>query len=253
MVGSIEVIGWNKKEIKLEGTLGDDVEELEFKTGKKKSVIEVVYPRNSRNIDDGAELVIHIPAGSRLSVEGVSAEVIVTGVEGEIEASSISGDVSVTGGKESIEAESISGRVKVETESESVSAESISGTVMIKGKKAEVEAGSVSGNVELEFDLFLELSVETVSGEVTAEGDLHPKGDFSFDTVNGSITLIVPGNVNASFEVTTFNGGIDNEFGQKARKTSRYAPGRELEFSNGDGDAEVEMNSFNGDIRIKKK
>ncbi len=31
MVGSIEVIGWGKKQVKLEGTLGKDVEELKFR------------------------------------------------------------------------------------------------------------------------------------------------------------------------------------------------------------------------------
>jgi hypothetical protein len=253
MVGSIEVIGWGKNEVKLEGTLGDDVEELEFKTGNKKSVIEVVYPRNMRNIEDGAELVIHVPEGSRVSVEGVSAWVSVSKVKGEVEASSISGDVTVTGDCESVEAESISGTVEVDSGARQIMAESISGKVLIKGEEAEVEAASVSGDVQLEFHKFLELSVESVSGTVVAIGDLHPKGEFSFDTVSGSITLMVPGDVSATFEITTFNGGIDNAFGQKARKTSRYAPGRELEFSVGGGDAEVEINSFSGDIRIKKK
>ncbi len=37
MVGSIKVIGWDKDEIHLEGTLGEDVEELKFDTGSKKS------------------------------------------------------------------------------------------------------------------------------------------------------------------------------------------------------------------------
>lgn len=253
MVGSIEVIGWDKNEVHLEGTLGRDVEELEFETGKKKTVIEVNYPRKSSNISDGAELVIHVPKGSRVMVEGISAEVMVSKVEGAIEAESISGNVTVTGGKEKVEAESISGTVRVETRAREIMAESISGRVMVVGDKAEIEAATVSGSIELECDVFLEVSVETVSGTITAAGDLHPDGDFSFDAVNGSITLIVPGDVSAVFEVTTFNGGIDNDFGQKAHRTSRYAPGRELEFTNGDGDAQVEINSFNGDVRIKKQ
>jgi len=59
--------------------------------------------------------------------------------------------------------------------------------------------------------------------------------------------------VSADFEASTFNGSIHNDFGQKASRTSKYAPGKELEFSNGEGDAEVELNSFNGDINIRKK
>ena len=251
MVGSIEVIGWGKKEIKLEGTLGKDVEDLEFETGKKKSVIEVVYPRHGRNIKHGAELVIHVPEGSRVVIEGVSASVSVAQVSGKIDASSVSGDVDVNGGTESVEAESISGDVMVDTAAEKVEVESISGRVIARGDKAAVEAATVSGPIELEFSQFLELSVETVSGSVEVAGDLHAGGGFSFDTVSGSVTLTVPGAVSAEFEITTFSGGIDNDFGHKARKTSRYAPGKELEFSVGGGDAEVEINSFSGDVMIR--
>lgn len=253
MIGSIEVVGWDKNEVKVEGTLGKDVEELEFKTGKKKSVIEVVYPRNRKSLKYGAELIIYVPQGSRVMAEGVSAWVRVSGVDGVIEAESVSGDVEVTGGKKVVEAGSISGDVLVDTEAEKVEVECISGKIEARGSEAVVEAASVSGAINLDFDQYHEMSVESVSGNLAIRGDLHPKGDFSFDTVSGSITLMVPADVSAEFEVTTFSGGIDNDFGQKARKTSRYAPGKELEFSTGGGDAEVEINSFSGAIRIKKK
>lgn len=252
MVGSIEVIGWDRQEVKLEGTLGKDVEDLEFETGRDGATIEVIYPRQSRNIEDGAELVIRVPLGSSVQIEGVSAWVKVSGVEGEIEASSVSGDVTVTGGKESVQAESISGRVRVDGSAAKVAVESISGQVTARGTQAEVEAASVSGSIELVFAEFRDLSVESVSGDVDCRGALHPKGDFSFDTVSGQVTLTVPADVSADFSVTTFSGGIDNDFGQKARKTSQYAPGKELEFSTGKGEAGVEINSFSGDVLIRK-
>jgi DUF4097 and DUF4098 domain-containing protein YvlB len=253
MVGSIEVIGWDKKEVKLEGTLGKDVEDLEFETGKKKTVIEVIYPRKAKNLEDGADLVIHVPRGSGVQIEGVSAWVKVTDVDGQIEASSVSGNVDVTGGKDTVEAESISGAVTVVTEAGEVEVESISGRVSASGEKAEIEAASVSGDIKVSFKKLLSMSVETVSGTIDVSGELNPKGEFSFDTVSGSVTLLLAGDVNASFQVSTFSGGIDNDFGQKARKTSRYAPGKELEFSVGGGDAEVEVNTFSGNVRIKRK
>lgn len=252
MVGSLEVIGWGKKEVKLEGTLGKDVEDLEFQTGRNGTTIEVIYPRKARNIQDGAELVIHVPEGSSVRIEGVSAWIKVSGVDGEIEASSVSGDVTVTGGKTSVQAESISGKVVVDSPAASISVESISGAVTVSGGQAEVDAATVSGSLTLNFEKYLELSVESVSGDVDCTGALHPKGDFSFDTVSGQVTLTVPSNVSAEFSVTTFSGGIDNDFGQKARKTSQYTPGKELEFSVGKGEADVEINSFSGDVRIHK-
>jgi len=58
--------------------------------------------------------------------------------------------------------------------------------------------------------------------------------------------------VDAEFQIETFSGGIDNAFGQKSRKTSKYTPNRELEFTNGNGSAQVEIESFSADVILKK-
>jgi len=252
MVGTIKVIGWDKNEVHLEGTLGKDVEDLKFDAGKKKTYIEVKYPRHARNISHGADLVIRIPKGSSLEVECVSADILVSDVEGEVELSSISGDVDFSGMCEELQAGSISGRVLVDGGARMMELETVSGDIKAMGKVAAIDGESVSGSIHLEFDTFLDLSLESVSGTLKATGGLDPKGSFNFDAVSGDVILTVPGDVDAEFEVSTFSGGIDNGFGQKSRKTSRYAPGRELEFTTGDGRAQVEINSFSGDVIIKK-
>ena len=66
IAGSIRIEGWDKNEIRITGTLGKDVEELKVKEGGKKTLIEVVYPKNARNINSGADLVIMAPRGSSL-------------------------------------------------------------------------------------------------------------------------------------------------------------------------------------------
>lgn len=252
IAGSIEVIGWDKNEITVTGTLGDDVEDLKFKTGSK-SRIEVVYPKKSKNINQGADLVIHVPAGSDLEIECISAGITVSGVKGEIEAESISGDISVTGDCRSIEAESISGRVVVESKASEISVGSISGTVEATGGVAEVEAETVSGSIELSFERYLGLSVESVAGDATIKGDFDAGARVEIELHSGDVTLIVPADVSADFEIETFSGDIDDAFGNKARKVGKYTPGKELEFSTGGGDARVSIATFSGDVEIRKK
>ncbi len=253
IAGSITVIGWDKNEVHLEGTLGKEVEELKFKTSKKKTIIIVEYKKNLKNIREGADLVIKVPEGSQLDVECVSADVKTSDLTGNLDLASISGKVEFTGYCNELEAESISGDVVIDGGADEMSLESISGDVRAKGKAAEINAESVSGSVMLQYDTFFDLSAESVSGNIKIVGNLHPKSRVRCDVVSGTIILTVPGGVSATFEASTFSGGIDNDFGQKASRTSKYSPGKELEFTNGDGEADVELNSFSGDIRIKKK
>ena len=72
-------------------------------------------------------------------------------------------------------------------------------------------------------------------------------------TVSGDVELRLPSTVGADFEVHTFSGDIRNEFGHEARRTSEYGPGRELEFSNGDGSARVYVKTLSGEIRLLKR
>ncbi len=253
IVGSITVVGWDRKQIQIEGTVGKDVEEIKFETGKRKAVIEVVYPRNKRNLKDGAELVIHVPENSRLEVECVSAWIKASDLKGEVDLESVSGAVTFEGWCSELEAESVSGSVQIEGGAPEMDLGSISGSVRLDGREGELDVETVSGAIEVEMDKLLGLSAGSVSGSIDIAADLDKRGNYNCDVVSGSISFAVPGNVSAEFEVSTFNGNIDNEFGQKARKTSKYAPGKELEFTNGDGEASVELNSFSGNVRIRKK
>ncbi len=253
IAGSIRVEGWDKNEVHVTGTLGDDVEKVKFKTSGKKTHIEVVFPHKTRSIKRGADLVVMVPRGSRLEVECVSAPVTVEGVDGRIYASSISGDVDVDGGEDEVAAETISGNVRVRSEARQISVETISGRVEASGSRAKVEAEVVNGGVDLDFGVYLDLSVEAVNGSVMVKGDLDDGADCDIDVHSGNVTLILPADVKADFRIDTFNGTIDNAFGQKAHRTSKYAPGWELEFSVNGGGARVRINTFSGGVEIRRR
>ena len=209
IAGAIEVVGWDRNEVKVEGTLTGDAKELVV-DGGKKTRIEVKYPRHSKNLKGGADLVIHVPEDSRLDVECISASIKVRGVTGIIDAESISGDVTVAGKCREVEAETISGRVTIDCEARAVSVASISGLVSASGRSSEVEAETVSGDIRLEFDTFLGLDVESVSGDATVSGDLDGGGNFGFELHSGTLNLLVPGDVSADFRIATFSGGISD-------------------------------------------
>ena len=69
-------------------------------------------------------------------------------------------------------------------------------------------------------------------------------------SVSGVITLKIKPPVNADFDIESFSGDIENCFGQKARDTSKYAPGSELNFTQGSGGARVEIETLSGEISV---
>ena len=75
-------------------------------------------------------------------------------------------------------------------------------------------------------------------------------GKLTAETVNGSVDLEFSGDVSGRFDIDTFNGDIDNCFGPKPERTSKYTPGLELSFQDGDGDARVNISTLNGDVSI---
>jgi DUF4097 and DUF4098 domain-containing protein YvlB len=253
IAGAIRVEGWDKAEVRITGTLSDEVEELKVKDSGRRTAIKVVYPRKLKSINEGANLVIMVPRGSGLEIETVSADITVDKVVGAVEAASISGEISVMGGPARLEAETISGDLEIAVDTRAIELKSISGEIELRAKKAEVEAQTVSGDMDLAADTFMSLEIETVSGDVEVAGAFDREGRFEIDLHSGDLVLSLDGRVDADFSVETFSGGIDNAFGAKARDTGGPAPGKSLEFTAGEGGARVRIDTFSGDVTIRKR
>ena len=250
VAGSIRVEAWDRNEVSLTGRLGRGVERVDFEVEGSTVDIEVVYPRHGRNVE-GADLVIRVPAGSRIRAEGVSAEVIVQNVRGDVEAESVSGNVRVSGGSRVVRASSVSGNVLIEAATNDVRAESVSGRIQLDGATGYIEAETTSGDIVVAGRAASSVSLQSVSGRVAYRGSLDRNGSVNIESFSGTVDFTVPGNTVGDFEATTFSGGIDNGFNNERPRTERRGPGSELEFSTGNG-AQIELNSFSGTIRIRR-
>ena len=254
LAGSLEIIGSDGTELVITGTLGDDVEELEVEGDARDLSIEVIIPDDERG---GArkiavDLKVLVPRGASLEIEVVSASVDISGVTGEIEAGSVSGAVTVAGGSTDIEIETVSGAVTVTGGSGSVSAESVSGEIRLEGVAGEIEASTVSGSVRVEAGAVQDVEIESLAGSVYFKGQLGHEGSLEVESHSGNVELFLPAGLEADFELESFSGRIDNGFGPAARRVDRYAPGSSAEFMTGSGSAEVSVQTFSGNIELKK-
>ena len=254
VAGDVEIEGWSRNEVELEAELGSGVEELIFERDGKEILIEVRGKKdNSRNIT--SDLVIKVPMGSSLEVSTVSADIVVDGVEGRMRLQSVSGDVEASVFGENINAESVSGDVDLSGKDMEirVQAKTVSGDVDLENLKGEVDATAVSGDLTVTSGNFSEAKLNTVNGDIIFQAGLYGESRMDVETVNGSVDILFDGDVSARFDVETFNGDIDNCFGPKSERTSKYAPGRELSFTEGGGNGRVVIHTLNGDLTLCKE
>ena len=253
--GSVRVRGWDQNQVRVSGTIGDDVEELVVEGRDRRILIEVEIPDRSgwRNRDIDSRLEVWVPKGARLDIETVSASIEVDDFDGQLEAESVSGSIEVSGSPTKVEAESVSGSIRLQGVDTSVVAESVSGSIRLDGVSNRVEASTVSGSIDVRAGEIERGEFETVSGTVEITCTLGRGARLDAGSHSGNVTLELPSNVSASFEASTFSGRIENDFGPQPRRESKWVPSKTLEFTNGSGDAEVTLETFSGSVRIRRR
>jgi DUF4097 and DUF4098 domain-containing protein YvlB len=254
IAGSITVDGWSRNAVEVTGTLGRNVEELVFERDGDNILIQVKVPKKGGRGTD-ADLSIRVPENSSIDVSGVSSDITVASVRGVQRLQTVSGDVETESFGNDVSAESVSGDVEVEGDASDneTSISTVSGDVTLEEGSGTVRAGSVSGDVIIDQGSFDRAELGTVNGNVIFRSGLRKGGRFSAETVNGDLDIEFVGDISARVDIETFNGSIRNCFGPKPERTSKYTPGLELSFTEGDGDGRVEMSTMNGDISICKE
>lgn len=253
VAGSVVVAGWERAEIEVSGTLDSEVKEVEFTVEGRSALVKVLLPRRSRG-ENEAHLKIKVPRDSRLFVETVSAGIEVSGVGGDLELDAVSGGITVDDVSADIETQTVSGAIVLTGRPPRVQAESVSGEIELDGGCGEGEVSTVSGGVVVRAQKpVASFSAESVSGDLDFTGPLEAKGSLNLETHSGRITVTLPDKVAADFDISTFSGDIDNEFGPRPKRTDRFTPSQELHFSTGNGGARVDLTSFSGDIRLRTR
>ena len=250
--GSVVVTGWDNREVEVTGTLGRDVEELTVESEGNTVEITVEVGRGSGRRQSSAQLEVRVPRGSHVEVETVSADVTVSGVDGELALETVSGAIRVDGAPREVAAESVSGNVEIEADG-AVSVETVSGNIDIRGARGTLEAESVSGNVTVAAEDLERAEIASVSGRIDLEISLAGRATLEIESHSGGVELALPASTSARFEVETWSGRIDNQLGPPARKVGRYTPGYELKFSVGGGDARITIESFSGDVVLRAR
>ena len=124
---------------------------------------------------------------------------------------------------------------------------SVNGKVTAEDMGRFVRAKSVNGSVRVSTQQWAELS--TVNGSIEGHmGNAEWNGTLKINSVNGSIDLEMPGNLNADVRFRSVNGHLESDF---PLTVSGSLGGRKLEGRIGNGGRELDVNTVNGNVRLK--
>jgi hypothetical protein len=257
IAGSITVTTWDRAEIEITGFLGEGTERLDIDGDEKRLRIRVIVPKRARDIDD-TDLEIRMPPGCRLEIGAVSADVRVEGITGELTVESVSGDIDLDVLPRELEIGTVSGEIDLIGGAPEMIVGSVSGDIVIDripdGLVVDLEAETVSGDLVIGGATFTACRLNTVSGEIEFLGRLDDDGEYTFNSHSGDVDLRLVGEINARFDLSTYSGEIDSDFGpQRSRRRSRYGGTSELRFEVGAGEAEVTVETFSGDIVVEER
>jgi DUF4097 and DUF4098 domain-containing protein YvlB len=253
--GGVTITAWDKNEVELVARLESPKDELDFEASERHVRIEVERPKGKygrHDDEDDAYLTLRVPARARLVVDTVSADIGVTGVRGEQTLESVSGEVRTQAFDAPVRANAVSGDITVTGNGggAAVTTENVSGTSTVTGVRGEYRGEVVSGEINATVAGAERLEVSSVSGDLDVQAELKPTARVEMGSVSGTVTLRIKPPVNADFDLESFSGDIENCFGQKARDTSKYSPGSELNFTQGNGGARVEIETLSGEISV---
>ena len=250
MTGTIKVIGWDKAEVWVKGTLAPDAE-LDFSGSEDRTRIEVEAMGNPMAAH--SDLEVHVPAGSRVEVEGFQATISVSGVVGTVDAETVNGSITQTGAAKEVNLQSVNGTIEVSSPSGRIEVEAVNGAVTVTNASGELKASTVNGKLVVTGGSFERASLESVAGGVEFDSGLSPRATLDVETVSGGVELRLPGAIGADFSVSTFSGDIENDFGPAAVKTTRFTAQKELAFSTGGGGTRISVQTLSGAVHLRKR
>jgi len=126
--------------------------------------------------------------------------------------------------------------------------QTVNGEMSAEGLKADVRASTVNGSVRVSTTGIAEAS--TVNGSVYVEmGRSNWSDQLEFRTVNGGITLIMPGKLDTEVRASTVNGDIESDY--PLTISGKFGP-RRLRGTIGSGGRTLNLSTVNGEIRLRK-
>ena len=245
VTGDLVIGVWERDAVEVRATDGGGPIALR----RAGSSVQVV-PGETRGRERSVDATMRVPSWIDLEVGSRSLDLSVTGVAGAIRVGNVAGDVRIQDVDGPVEVRSIRGEIAIRDARGGVRASSQGDDVTLTRVSGPVEAHSGDGDVVLVDVRSANVRVEAQDGDVSFSGVIEPGGSYGFFVHDGDAAIAIPANTSAQVSVSTFDGEFLSDF---SVRVERFTSGREFDFTLGSGEARIQIEVFDGEIRLLQR
>ena len=243
--GRLSVRTWDRSELEVRS----DAEPGALVVRRAGSTLRV-EPGDRKGRRLAVEVSVRLPAAVELEVSGRTLDLSVEGVDGRVEVDNVSGDVWIADVGGPVTVRTIEGELDVTRVRRGVLASSQSDDVRLREVEGPVDVHSGDGDLELMEIRSRSVRAETQDGDIDFSGVVQDGGEYAFFVHDGDATIAIPPDAGARVEVSTFDGEFQSDF---PVVLERFTGGREFEFTMGAPRARIEIQVFDGEIRLLER
>jgi DUF4097 and DUF4098 domain-containing protein YvlB len=267
--GNIKVNGWGRNEARVfingrkNDPVGFKVRERD-KQEKKPVWIQIVGydPKESAetnyNTCLSGDIEIDVPKNASIRIQNTKGE-SETSIDSvrNAKVEVLGGDIYLSNISDRIDANTYQGGVTVRNSSGKMSLSTTTGNIVAYNTYSQefgdyFKAKTRSGAITLQSVEQKEVFSSSISGSINYVGKIREYGKYDFSTTNGSINLAIPASTSCQL-IAAYGGSFQSELPLKNIAKERTSSLVFLRGQIGDGEANLNLKSFNGTISIREK
>jgi hypothetical protein len=240
--GRIEVKSWKSPEIVIVGTQASEKVSVDMEQVDNRVALSTrMLDKSARPEELEANFQITVPEETELQIKTDSGLIYVEQVYGDMTLETVAGDVHL---------KEVSGYIIVK---------SVGGSLICTQCAGKLNFNTISGNAQILQPQLSSVNVSTLSGTVLFDGDFIRTGIYTMRSSTGLVEVRFSGNDSFALNAHTTSGTVDNQAVAFLKPDSRGLThftsriGKALVGTVNAGLAKVDLSSFSGTIRIRKR
>jgi hypothetical protein len=257
--GSVEIYGWDKNQVEINGTKYANRRELldairiDVTPSADSVQIRTIRPSDVRRGNMGAKYRIHVPRRVRLErIDSSNGGIRIEDVEGEARLKTSNGGVRLYRFTGDVEADTSNGPVELKEFAGGARLDTSNGPITASGVRGTFSATTSNGPIDAtieSLDANRPVRLRTSNGPLRVKLGALNGNDVFAQSSNGPVTVVLPSGAGAKVRASTSNSSIQCDFDLNGPITQSKS---RLEGTIGSGGPLLDLSTSNGSIRIQR-